>query len=39
MKKLTASLLFFILGVMSYSLNFTVYPTRFEVDSKKVTTE
>lgn len=39
MKKLATSLLFFILGVMSYSLNFTVYPTRFEVDSKRVTTE
>lgn len=39
MKKLLISFLFLILGVLSYSLNFTVYPTRFEVDSKKVTTE
>ena len=39
MKKYLICIIFSICYLISYALNFNVYPTRFEVDSKKITTD
>lgn len=38
MKKVIFSLLFYILSIMSFALNFNVFPIRIDVDSDKVST-
>lgn len=38
MKKLVTGIIFFIISLVSYSLNFSVYPIKFDVDFQKVTT-
>lgn len=38
MKRLVTGIIFFIISLVSYSLNFSVYPIKFDVDPQKITT-
>ena len=39
MKKIIILCLFIIIGTLSFALNFTIYPTKFEVDLSKSSTQ
>lgn len=39
MKKYIIGIMIFVVTLVSFALNFTVYPTRFNIDSSRVTTE